>query len=208
MFNKYLLALILITLSETVLSAPPVASLRVSGSIIPPSCTLNGLTEETYTYRFNISPDIFPLSGDLRLSPQVRTIEVVCNAATYLSLSTVDERAGTELNTGDSLYGLGIYNTNTKIGYYTVRMNNPTVKTNPDASATEAGILRSGSYSNSFLLNKGTRHSWAVSATQMAAGQVFAADFTITPTINSVMKNNAGDAELDGLAVLTFVFGI
>ncbi|MEX5485253.1 hypothetical protein IC611_01655 [Proteus mirabilis] len=37
---------------------------------------------------------------------------------------------------------------------------------------------------------------------------LFAADFEVKPVINSQMKKIEGEAELDGLATLTFQFGI
>jgi len=208
MFKKSLLVLSLMTLSGTVLSAPPIANLRVIGSITPPTCTLNGLEEETYTYDFDISPGIFPPSGNLTLAPQSQNIEVVCDAATYLTFTATDERAGTELTTGNNNFGLGTYDTDTNIGFYTVRMENATVKANAEASATDVGVLSGTTYAVTGLVNKTQLSGWATSASQLAAGQIFAADFSVTPTINSVMKNSTGDAELDGLTVLTFAFGL
>lgn len=208
MFKKSLLALSLITLSGTTLAEVPIANLNVTGSITPPTCTLNGQEEETYTYDFDISPGIFPASGNLVLSPQSQNIEVVCDATTYLTFTSADERAGTELTTGNSNFGLGTYDTDTKVGFYTVKMENATVKANADATATAVGVLSGTSYAVTGLVNKTQLSGWAASATQLAAGQIFAADFTVTPTINSVMKNSTGDAALDGFAVLTFAFGL
>nr|ELR5038549.1 hypothetical protein [Providencia stuartii]ELR5084469.1 hypothetical protein [Providencia stuartii] len=66
MFKKSLIALSLITLSGTALSAP-IANLKVTGSITPPTCLINGATEDTIIYDFDISPGIFPASGNLVL---------------------------------------------------------------------------------------------------------------------------------------------
>lgn len=208
MFNRYLLGLVLMALSGTVLSAPPVASLRINGSITPPSCTLNGLTENTYTFVFDISPGIFPPSGNLTLSPQTQNIEIVCDATTYLTLTATDVRAGTEWVTGQNAYGLGLYNTDTKIGYYTVRIDNATVKASNDASPEKVGIRYGSTYADAAAVSKTNVISWAMNKDRLASGQIFSADFTVNPVINNVMKNSAGDAELDGLAILTFAFGI
>lgn len=208
MFKKSLLVLSLMSLSGTALCAAPVANLKVTGSITPPTCTIAGQTEDTYTYDFDISPGIFPASGDLTLDPQSQNIEVVCDATTYLTFTSVDQRAGSELTAGDNNFGLGTYNTDTKIGFYTITMGNATVKANADATATSVGIVSGSSYTNSALVNKTQPLGWATSQSQLAAGQIFAADFAVTPTINSVMKNSAGDASLDGHAVLTFAFGL
>lgn len=127
---------------------------------------------------------------------------------TYLTFTSADERAGTELTLGNTNFGLGTYDTDTNIGFYTVTMANATVKANADASATTVGVLSGTSYAASGLVNKTQLSGWATSTTQLAAGQIFAADFAVTPTINAVMKNSAGDAQLDGFAVLTFAFGL
>lgn len=208
MFKKSLFVLSLITLSGTVLSAPPIANLRITGSIIPPTCTLNGQEEDTYTYDFDISPGIFPPTGDLTLPAQSQNIEVICDATTYLTFTAADERAGTEFATGNNNFGLGTYDTNTNVGFYTVKMENATVKANSEGSATGVGVLSGTSYATTGLLNKNQLSGWATSTSQLAAGQVFAADFSVTPTINGVMKNSTGDAELNGFAILTFAFGL
>lgn len=208
MFKKYLFALSLITLSGTALSAPPVAYLKVVGSITPPTCTINGEEEDTFVYDFDISPGIFPASGNLVLPEQAQTIEVICDASTYLTFTSEDNRAGTELTTAANNYGLGIYGDDTKIGFYTVTMKNASVKANPDASATSVGVLSGTNYATTGTVGQTLKYGWATSATLLAAGQIFTADFAVKPTINAVMKNSTGDAELDGLATLTFEFGL
>lgn len=208
MFKKSLLALSLMTLSGVVLSAPPIANLKVTGSITPPTCTINGEEEDTFTYDFDISPGIFPASGNLTLPEQSQNIEVVCDAATYLTFTAADERAGTELTTGANNFGLGTYDDDTKIGFYTVTMSNAKVKANPDADETSVSVLTGTTQSATGVVNKTLVSGWSTSATQLAAGQIFSADFAVKPTINAVMKNSAGDAQLDGLSTLTFAFGL
>jgi len=208
MFKKSLLVLSLITLSGAAISAPPIANLRVSGSITPPTCTINGEEEETFTYNFDISPGIFPASGNLVLAEQPQNIEVVCDAMTYLMFTAADERAGTELTTGANNFGLGAYSDGTKIGFFTVTMSNAKVKANPEAGATNVSVLTGSTLFASAAVNKTMGAAWAISTTQLAAGKVFSADFAVKPTINAVMKNSAGDAELDGLATLIFAFGV
>lgn len=87
MFKKSLLVLSLMALSGTPLSAPPVANLQIIGSITPPTCTINGQEEETFTYDFDISPGIFPSSGNLILDPQSQNIEVICDDLSDVHLS-------------------------------------------------------------------------------------------------------------------------
>ena len=206
MFNKSLLAISLLALSGAALSAP-VANLKVTGTITPPTCTINGQAEDTFTYNFDLSPGIFPLTGNLTLDGKSQNIEVVCDATTYLTFTSTDERAGTELTTGNNNFGLGTDGTD-KIGFYTISMENATVKENSDATATKVGVVSGTNYATSALVNKTQALGWATSKTQLAPGQIFAADFVVTPTINSVMKASSGDAKLDGFTVLTFAFGL
>jgi len=207
MFKKSLLALSLITLSGTALSAPPVANLKVTGSIAPPTCTINGLAEDTITYNFDISTSLFPASGaDLVVDSQSKNIEVVCDATTYMSFIPTDP-SGVGMY-GD-VYGLGTYGSNNApIGYFTVDMKNATVKTSADATATSVGISGPEGYANTNKLVKDKPVHWATSGTQMAEGQIFAADFVVEPTILAAVKNNPDGVSLDGLAVLTFAFGV
>jgi len=208
MFKIFIFPLSLMVLSGTVLPAPSVARLAISGAITPPTCTLNGQTEETYFYHFDISPGIFPANGNLILRPQTQNIEVICDATTYLTFIATDERAGTELVTGSNNYGLGTYNMNTKTGYFAVRVDNVTVKSHADASTVPAGIIKYGVFNDFALLGKNVLLTLATVTGQPAAAQIFAADFTITPTINGALKDSTGDAALDGLVVLTFAFGL
>lgn len=206
LFKKSLLALSLMTLSAAALSAP-IANLKVTGSITPPTCLINGSTEETFTYDFDISPGIFPASGNLVLDAQSQNIEVVCDATTYLSFTAQDGRMGSELIEGDNNFGLGNYESD-NVGFYTVTMENATVKANPDANATSVSVQVGSDFGPTGIVSKTQAAAWATGVGTLAQGQIFAADFAVTPTINSKMKNTSGEVSLDGYAVLTFAFGL
>lgn len=210
MFKKSLLALSLIALSGTALSAP-VANLKVTGSITPPTCTINGQPDEVdVNYKFDITPGIFPASGNLTsLVAQSQPIEVICDATTYLTFTATDSKAGTELTAGNSNFGLGEYGEEkTKIGFYQVTMQNAKVKADAEAEEKTVGVLNGTSYATTGVVDKTKAMGWATAANTLAAGQIFSADFAVKPTINGEMKNSAGDAELDGHAVLAFAFGL
>lgn len=220
MFKKSLLAISLLTLSSSIaFAATPTAKLKVSGDIQPPTCTINGETSETTVeYTFAVTPGLFPAKGDLTLKPQSKNIVVTCDAKTYLAFTPTDNRAGTEKKEGDSYFGLGSYKmavdgkeaVDTKVGYYTVSMKNATVKEDLTSEEKKVYVMDSRyGRSTSKTLVKNDSLGWARSnANDYADGQVFAADFEVTPTINSALKNSDGDAKLDGLATLTFQFGI
>lgn len=208
MFKKTLLALSLITLSGAALSAP-VANLKVTGSITPPTCTVNGEEETDVLYQFDITPGIFPASGNLVLNAKTQPIEVVCDATTYLTFDASDSRDGTALTTGDTNFGLGTYGEDSlKVGFFNITMQNATVKADAEATANAVGVLNGTAYAISGVVDKTKKMGWGTAANTPSAGQIFAADFAVKPTINSEMKNTAGDATLDGHAVLAFTFGL
>ena len=208
MLKKSLFVLSFATLSSTTFAAP-VANLIVNGSITPPTCTVNGQDEVDVTYEFDIAPGLFPASGNLTLTEQVKPIEVVCDATTYLSFTTADNRAGTASTSAITNFGLGTYGEdNTKVGFYTISTRNATVKADADATATNVGFLNGTTYATTAAIDTAKTTAWATSTTALSSGKVFAANIAVRPTINSVMKNTAGDAKLDGHAVLTFAFGL
>lgn len=122
-----------------------------------------------------------------------------------------DDRAGSELTTGNNNFGLGTYDmdgTDTKIGYYTVTMKNAATQQDPEAAVVNVDVSASTTHATTGLLNKSTSLAWSQSTCLLTSGQIFAADFEVKPTINSEIKNSAGDATLDGHAVLAFKFGL
>ncbi|MDM3746623.1 type 1 fimbrial protein [Proteus mirabilis] len=218
MFKKSLLAVSLLALTSSVaFAAAPTAKLKVIGTIQPPTCTINGeASETTVEYNFDVSPGVFPAKGNLTLEPISHNITVTCDAKTYLAFVPTDDRAGTELEENEANFGLGTYQTKdkdgepkeTKVGFYGITMKNATVKSTADAEETKVSVYYNGAVNNSQDLKKEKAFAWATSADDFSAGEIFAADFEVKPTINSVLKNSDGDAKLDGLATLAFQFGI
>ena len=98
MFKKYLLAISLLALSSgTTLAANPIAKLKVTGRIKPPTCTINNEEQEaTIIYNFDITPGLFPEKGDLKLAGQTKNIVISCDSSTYLAFVATDNRLGTQ----------------------------------------------------------------------------------------------------------------
>ena len=211
MFKKTFLALSLITLSSAALSAP-VANLKVNGAITPPTCSVNGTETTDVLYTFDVAPGLFPASGNLVMDAQEKNIEIVCDATTYLAFDIADERAASVLKTGANNFGLGLYGDDTKVGFYTVTMQNAKIKATPEAAATTAYVkVGTGNGLTSSLLNNTMKTLWVNTTGTTAApvaAQVFSADFSVKPTLNGVLKNSDGTAKLDGHAVMTFSFGM
>lgn len=221
MFKKYLLAISLLALSSgTTLAANPIAKLKVTGRIKPPTCTINNEEQEaTIIYNFDITLGLFPEKGDLKLAGQSKNIVISCDSSTYLAFVATDNRLGTQSQESEAFFGLGHYqfknkddgkNAETKVGYYTINISNATVK-KEDGSKFEKAYIKSNNATTSVpntLIHKQSEYGWALPGKTSVAGKSFAADFEVKPVINSQMKKIEGEAELDGLATLTFQFGI
>lgn len=207
MFKKTLLVVALTAVAGSAIAAP-VANLKVTGTITPPTCTVNGMDEADVLYNFSVSPDLFPASGNLTLAPQSQPIQVSCDATTYLTFNAADMRDGTALTSADINFGLGQTNDDLNIGFYKVTMENATVQADDSADAKSVGVQVGTTYATSGVIDKTKDMSWATAKDAPAAGRVFTADFAVEPTLNSAMKNNEEPAQLDGHAVLTFAFGV
>ncbi len=160
MFKKTLLVLALTTAAGSAVAAP-VANLKVTGSITPPTCTVNGVDEADVLYTFDVSPGLFPASGNLTMAAQSQNIQVVCDATTYLAFNATDERAGTELTTGNTNFGLGLYGDDTKVGFYKVTMENATVKADENATDKSVGVRVGTTYATSGVVDKTQTVAWA-----------------------------------------------
>lgn len=208
MFKKSLLALAFAAVTGSAFAAGPVANLKVNGTITPPTCTVNGEEQSAdVLYEFNVSPGMFPASGNLKMAADSQNIKVVCDATTYLSFTASDERTGTELVAGANNFGLGKHGDD-NVGFYNVVMKNAKVKANEAATEVSVGVQSGSNYATTGTLNKTMNFSWASAAGAYSSGQIFSADFEVTPTLNSVLKNSDGTAQLDGHAVLAFAFGV
>lgn len=210
MFKKSLFVLALTTLSTTAISAP-VANLKVTGTITPPTCKIGGQDKVDVSYQFDITPGIFPPSGNLVLDAKAEKIEIICDAITYLTFDATDNRDGTALIESSTTFGLGSYGegeNSKKVGSYTITMQDATVQSDSSSVAKSVGVLSGTTYAATGIIDKNKKMGWAKSASDLAEGQIFAANFSVKPTINSEMKNTAGDAKLDGHAILAFSFGL
>ncbi|MBP6121732.1 MULTISPECIES: fimbrial protein [Providencia] len=208
MFKKTIIALSLTFVSSAALSAAPVANLKVVGTIAPPTCSIQGQNEVDFEYVFTISPEMFPLSGNLTVDGKRNNIEVICDAATYLTFSSTDNRADSALIVSNTNFGLGLFDTDKKIGNYIITMKNATVKATPTDNALAVGISNGATYNTLLNVDKTKKLGWATSVSALKAGQVFAADFDVTPTLNAALKSSSGEAKLDGHATLAFAFAL
>ncbi|MDW7803915.1 fimbrial protein [Providencia rettgeri] len=214
--NKKLISTIMATSFVALFSIPtlsaPVANLKVSGDIKPPTCIINGLDNPDIVFEFNISSSLLSSGENIQLNGKTQEITVFCDARTYLSLRPVDNRAGSELTEGAYNFGLGTHgDNNIKIGYYDIILNNGFYRQSPGSESISASFRKNLSNLTypSFKLDKTAAASWIDASTNsgLAAGQEFTADITVSPTINGSLKNE-DSVLLDGNAVLEFSFGL
>ena len=208
MFKKTVIALSLVSLSGAALAAAPVANLKVTGTITPPTCTIKGQNSVDIEYIFDVSPGMFPVSGNLALEPKTNSIEVICDAATYLTFSSTDNRASSVLTESVYNFGLGLFDTDKKVGFYTINMKNATVKQDSTSTAQSVGISNGATYGTTMFADKTKKLAWATAASTLKAGQVFTADLDVRPTLSAALKTSSGDAHLDGYATLAFAFSL
>ncbi len=210
MLKKSLYALPLIFISCSALSAP-VANLKVIGEIAPPTCTINGLSNANIEYVFNVSPNLFPDTGNYELDGISKKIQIICDSTTYLTFNAQDNRENS-VNIGGTTnyaFGLGMFDTDKKVGYYIINMKNPTVKASNQSEEKQVGMVANNTYlDDEMIVTKSYTIAWAAAQNQLASGQVFSAEFEVTPYLNADLKKHTGDASLDGHATLTFGFAI
>ncbi|ELZ5939954.1 type 1 fimbrial protein [Providencia stuartii] len=188
------------------------ANLKIMGTVKPPTCSINNGDESDIEYKFTVSPQMFPTTGNLRLTPETKRIEIVCDATTILNFMATDNRSDSVLLKGSAnLFGLGKYGADDSknIGYYSIKMKNATTKANNDAEETKVGISSDSDFNATQLgVNFGRKIFWASKFGQFAAAQIFAADFEVIPVLNGALKDFSGDVSLDGHATLAFSFSI
>lgn len=85
------LSLFSVLFSGTTLSAP-VANLKIAGDIKPPTCTVNGASNEgDVEFKYApLSPSMIPMAAEYTLPSQTQSLNLVCDAATYLTFTMSD----------------------------------------------------------------------------------------------------------------------
>ncbi|WP_447875459.1 fimbrial protein [Serratia fonticola] len=91
--NKLTLGMIVASvLACATVTAAPVANLKISGDIKPPTCTVNGGEQADLIYNLGaVSPSVIPQSNGYNGLPSVsNTLTVNCDAATYMTFNATD----------------------------------------------------------------------------------------------------------------------
>ncbi|HEQ1858328.1 fimbrial protein [Providencia alcalifaciens] len=210
MRNKIIFSLIVMSISGWALASTPVANIKVTGSITPPTCKINGQDDVNLEYKFDIDRGILNDSGTTELDSAINNIEVICDATTYLGFTAIDHRQDSSLYPGASTlyHGLGFFDTDKKIGFYLMIMKNATVKQDTSSVSESVNIANLGISQKSMPLANNGRYVFGNSWTSLKSGKVFNADIEVKPTISSQFKSSWSDESLDGYATLAFSFSL
>lgn len=200
----------LISFSCGTMASSPIANIKVTGSITPPTCQVNGGSEIDLEYKFTIDRNMFSENEKLKLTEMTKNLVVTCDASTYLSLVPIDQRQDSIY--GGYSFGLGFFNGSKKekIGSYEITMKNAKVKETESSPFKDAKIRIFSAVGDVIPLTTGTRVAWAQAGggNNLQQGQVFSADFTVEPVLNPLFKSSWSDEYLDGHTVLAFSFSL
>ncbi len=188
-------------------AAPPVAELKVIGTLTVPTCTVASADDGIYDIG-KISASMVKPAAITPLTPMNKTWTVTCDAETYLNFKPVDNRADSASVSNTTSFGLGSVNESGKIGYYTVTMKNANV------DGTDTSVFSSASATvasaATVAVNSANRNGWSVGTAQKS-GKIFVADLEVAPTLASTASMNGAiteDTDIDGSLTLNFAYGI
>ncbi|HDT0722513.1 TPA: fimbrial protein [Proteus mirabilis] len=229
--KKVLLSLAMLTVISTpVLAKSPVANLKINGDIKPPTCTINGATQNDVIFDYGaISPTLIPQSKNyLYPSTAVQnTVTIECDAKTYLTFVASDTYDSAELanNTSAQFHLVDKADTENAIGAALFIWNNVTVDDKPAYISRANDVAITGEIFNN-VLYKGPTNGWTsekqsgVNKNSLAliSGNIFQATFkqgtksrTFILSKDSLSKKGidlSNGLDFMGEAVLTFNFGV
>ena len=117
MRRNLLASMLLLAIAPT--AGASTANFTVSGTIVPPSCTVD-LTNNGAVDLGQIDPATLNQASTTDLPVQNVTITISCAAAARVATSVTEDKAGTSYSAGDQYFGLGMTSGNNPIGYYQV----------------------------------------------------------------------------------------
>lgn len=212
--KTYIFKLTLFTsmiLSVAVQAAPPSAELKVKGKLGVPSCTVIAPDGGIYDLGKISATNVKSGIATTVLPTMTKTWTINCDAITYLSYTSIDNRLASVSDTSTTRnYGLGNINGTGKIGFYTATLSNSRVDGNSTSMyyRLSTGVATAGS---SLFLIDSYYYGFSNASAVAIAGKSFSTDITITPTLAGTTTMNGPiteDATIDGSVTMNFSFGI
>ncbi|EOG1982835.1 TPA: DUF1120 domain-containing protein [Proteus mirabilis] len=230
--KKVLLSLTMLAIISTpVLAKSPVANLKINGDIKPPTCTINGATQNDVIFDYGaISPTLIPQSTVYSYSDigVQNTVMIECDAKTYLTFTASDTYADTELsvnNTSGWFHLVDKANPETAVGAAFFAWDNVTVDSKPAYISRANDVAITGNKFNN-VLYKGPTNGWTSeqqsdinkNSLSLISGEIFQASFRQGLTISTFILSRdelskkgidlSNGLDFMGEAVLTFNFGV
>ncbi|WP_391091311.1 DUF1120 domain-containing protein [Vibrio sp. NH-UV-68] len=199
----------LLIIAGSAMAAPaPNSELTVSGTVRAPSCTVTA--SEAGVYNFGEISSSQVGREDKKLGTVKQTYTINCDATTYLTFKTVDNRSDSVTSSSTTRFGLGKNGDQGNIGYYTGRVINASV----DGELSKLMQSETSSFNavESVVLTNSSTYvtGWAEGSSKLKSGRNFQADVEITPYLSrsSDFGPIVSNVELDGSATMNFAFSI
>ncbi|WP_368883441.1 fimbrial protein [Proteus mirabilis] len=221
----------LTVISTPVLAKTPVANLEINGDIKPPTCTINGATQNDVIFDYGrISPSLIPQSKIYSYSGIVahNVVTIECDAKTYLTFVASDTYGNTELsvnNTSGWFHLVDKSNPENTVGAADFIWSDVTVDGEPAFISRANDVAITGKAYNN-VIYKGPTNGWTsekqsnVNKNDLALipGKVFQSSFkhgnsngTFILSKDELSKKGidlSNGLDFIGEAVLTFNFGV
>ncbi|MGE4802477.1 DUF1120 domain-containing protein [Yersinia hibernica] len=199
----------LIFSSAVAVAAPPIAELKVAGKLSVPTCVVNSPDGGIYDLG-KISSTKISSTNIGSLDTMTKTWAITCDATTYLTFKTIDNRTASAFPPSTSTYGLGMVNGTGKIGSFFVNMQNAKVDGVPvKVFNTKASTFTVANDSQVF--NDDSVHGWASANNVQTAGKIFTTDMAVGTYLSTVSGMNGPitqNTEIDGSMTINFAYGI
>ncbi|OVZ83711.1 DUF1120 domain-containing protein [Yersinia kristensenii] len=198
-------------LSVTVQAAPPSAELKVKGKIGAPNCTVTAPNGGIYDLGKISATNVKSGTAITALPTMTKTWTISCDATTYLSYTSIDNRLTSVSDTSTTRnHGLGNINGTGKIGFYTATLSNPRVDGNSTSMYYRLSTGAATAGTSLYLVDR-YYYGFSNASAVAIAGKSFSTDITIAPTLAGTTTMNGPiteDANIDGSMTMNFSFGI
>lgn len=200
-----------IILSVAAQAAPPSAELKVKGKLGVSSCTVIAPDGGIYDLGKISATNVKSGIATTALPTMTKTWTINCDAITYLSYTSIDNRLASVSDTSTTRnHGLGNINGTGKIGFYTATLSNSRVDGNSTSMYYRLSTGAATAGSSLFLVDS-YYYGFSNASAIAIAGKSFSTDITITPTLAGTTTMNGPiteDATIDGSVTMNFSFGI
>lgn len=186
------------------------SELSVKGQVAIPSCQISLGNNGVFDLG-KVSSAVIEASGSTSMKEISGSINVECEADTFLNFSAIDNRAGTASTAESTHFGLGNVNGTGKLGYYKMKLVAATVdRINSHVYSASKGSTSLSSAMDVFV-DKDKVTGWANSENAQASGKSFQARLMVEPVLAS-SKEMGGpitdSTKLDGSATLNFSYAL